>query len=126
MSPAPTVQQAEPAAEADEGPTTRRIRSAWQARLSVMALVVALAGFFAALVYINCYWSNYPYDNDLDEVAWLSAHLSLSRPESFANQGYPPGLPVLLRLLTPLVGSFLRAAFLWQAIAATRFPIFQT
>jgi hypothetical protein len=49
----------------------------------------------------------------------LSAHLSLSRPESFANQGYPPGLPVLLRLLTPLVGSFLRATFLWQSIAAT-------
>jgi len=119
MNPAPTIPRAEPLAEAQPGPTTRRTRSAWRARLQVIALGVVLASFFAGLVYVNCYWSSYPYDNDLDEVAWLSAHLSLSRPESFANQGYPPGLPVLLRLLTPLVGSLLRAAFLWQSLAAT-------
>jgi hypothetical protein len=117
MSGAAIIEQAEPAAQ--ESPATRRTRSAWRSRLAVIALALALAGFFAWLVYINCYWCNYPDDNDLDEVAWLSAHLSLSRPESFANQGYPPGLPVVLRLLTPLVGSFLRAAFLWQSIAAT-------
>jgi len=88
-------------------------------RVEAIALAVAVACFFGALTYVNCFWSLYPNDNDLDEVAWLSAHLSLARPESFANQGYPPGLPVLLRLFWPLVGSFLRAAFLWQTIAAT-------
>ncbi|MEY4549423.1 MAG: hypothetical protein RL685_5618 [Pseudomonadota bacterium] len=90
-------------------------------RIQVRALVLpaVLACFFALLVYVNCYWSRYPNDNDLDEVGWLAANLDLSRPESFANQGYPPGLPVLLRLLTPLVGSLLTATFLLQSIAAT-------
>jgi len=88
-------------------------------RVEAFALAGVVACFFGVLVYINCFWSLYPNDNDLDEVAWLSAHLSLARPESFANQGYPPGLPVVLRLFWPLVGSFLRAAFLWQTIAAT-------
>ncbi|HKO94784.1 MAG TPA: hypothetical protein VJU61_26700, partial [Polyangiaceae bacterium] len=88
-------------------------------RLQVGLLLGALACYFAALLYLNCYWVCYPADNDLDEVAWLSSNLSLSRPDSLANQGYPPGLPLLLRGLTPLVGSFLRAAFLWQSIACT-------
>jgi hypothetical protein len=94
-------------------------RAAWRAYLEPVLLGVSLALFFGALVYVNVIWSCYPNDNDLDEMAWLSAHLSLSRPESLANQGYPPGLPVVLRLLTPLVGSFLRATFFWQSIAAT-------
>ena len=95
-----------------EAGATRRVR------VEAYALAGVVACFFAGLVYVNCFWSCYPNDNDLDEVGWLTAHLSLWRPESFANQGYPPGLPVVLRFVSPLVGSFLRAAFLWQAIAA--------
>lgn len=87
-------------------------------RAESYALAGVVACFFAALVYVNCFWSCYPNDNDLDEVGWLTAHLSLWRPESFANQGYPPGLPVVLRFVSPLVGSFLRATFLWQSLAA--------
>jgi hypothetical protein len=91
---------------------TRRVR------VEAYALAGVVACFFAVLVYVNCFWSCYPNDNDLDEVGWLTAHLSLWRPESFANQGYPPGLPVVLRFFSPLVGTFLRATFLWQSIAA--------
>jgi len=90
-----------------------------RARLETLALAGFLLLFFSVLAYVNCVWTCYPIDNDLDEVGWLTAHLSLSRAESFANQGYPPGLPVLLRVLTPVVGSLLRAALLWQSIAAT-------
>ena len=97
----------------------RRPALAWRWNVRAIAVGGFLLCFFAGLVYVNCVWSCYPNDNDLDEVAWLSTHLSLGRAESFANQGYPPGLPVVLHLLTPLVGSFLRAAFLWQALAAT-------
>jgi len=93
--------------------------AAWRWNVRAIAVGGFLVCFLAGLTYVNCFWSCYPNDNDLDEVGWLSAHLSLSRAESFANQGYPPGLPVVLRLLSPLVGSFLRAAFLWQALAAT-------
>jgi Dolichyl-phosphate-mannose-protein mannosyltransferase len=89
------------------------------ALVRVWLLWGALACYFAALLYFNCYWVCYPTDNDLDEVAWLSSNLDLGRPESLANQGYPPGLPLLLRGLTPLVGSFLRATFLWQSIVCT-------
>ena len=88
-------------------------------RPRVLAWGAAFACYFAALVFVNCYWACYPTDNDLDEVGWLAANLSLARPESLANQGYPPGLPVLLRALSPVVGSLLSAAFLWQAIAST-------
>jgi hypothetical protein len=97
----------------------RQVQAPGRTWLEVCVLAGFLACFFAALSYVNCIWACYPNDNDLDEVGWLSAHLSLARPESLANQGYPPGLPVVLRALTPLVGSLLRAAFLWQAIAAT-------
>ena len=83
------------------------------------AFCTALACFFAGLTFVNCFWACYPNDNDLDEVGWLAAHLDLARPESLANQGYPPGLPLVLRGLTPLVGSFLQAAFLWQSMLAT-------
>jgi len=88
-------------------------------RPRVLAWGAAFACYFAGLVFVNCYWACYPTDNDLDEVGWLAANVSLARPESLANQGYPPGLPVLLRGLAPVVGSLLRAAFLWQAIVSS-------
>jgi len=97
----------------------RQARAPGRQWLRAFALGGFLACFLAALIYVNCVWACYPNDNDLDEVGWISAHLNLARPESLANQGYPPGLPVVLRALTPLVGSFLRAAFLWQSMAAT-------
>lgn len=96
-----------------------RVVASRKVRVQALLLPALLACFFALLVYVNCVWSRYPNDNDLDEVGWLAAKLSLARPESLANQGYPPGLPVLLRLLTPLLGSLLTAAFLVQSIAAT-------
>lgn len=88
-------------------------------RIGALTLPAVLACFLALLVYVNCFWSSYPNDNDLDEVGWLAANLDLTRPESFANQGYPFGLPLLLRMLTPVVGSLLTAAFLLQSVAAT-------
>jgi hypothetical protein len=88
-------------------------------RAKALALGAGLAAFFSALAFVNCRWVRYPQDNDLDEVGWLAAHLTFSRPESFANQGYPPGMLVLLRLISPLIGSLLSATFLWQSIAAT-------
>jgi hypothetical protein len=98
--------------------TANEAATPWIGR-RVLAWGAAFAAYFAALAVVNGYWVCYPTDNDLDEVGWLAANLSLARPESLANQGYPPGLPVLLRGLSPLVGSLLRAAFLWQAVAST-------
>jgi hypothetical protein len=95
-------------------------------RTEKIVLAAALACFLSALAYVNGFYVCYPQDNDLDEVGWITAHLTLGRPESLANQGYPPGLPVVLRLLSPLVGSLLRATFLWQALAATASVFFVT
>ncbi len=53
-----------------------------------------LAVYNVALILVDWLWACYPTDNDLDEVGWLVEHLSLSRPESLVNQGYPPGLPL--------------------------------
>ena len=105
--------------EPSVAPEPLAARARRRALIEGLVLAGFLALFFGALAYVNCVWSCFPIDNDLDEVGWLSAHLSFSRAESFANQGYPPGLPVVLRLLTPLVGSLLKATFLWQAVAAT-------
>jgi hypothetical protein len=66
-----------------------------RATVEALALTGLLLLFFCVLGYVNCVWACYPIDNDLDEVGWLTAHLSLSRAESFANRGYPPGLPIM-------------------------------
>jgi hypothetical protein len=97
-------------------------------RAQALLVGALLAAYFVALILINCVWIPYPVDNDLDEVGWLVKHLSLSRPESFANQVYPPGLPLVLAALRPIFGSILRAVFVWQAIAVTvtLFLVFRT
>src|ERR1044071_7961028 len=61
-------------------------------RWGALALGAVMVCFFGVLTYVNCFWATYPNDNDLDEVGWIAAHLSFGRAESFANQGYPPGL----------------------------------
>ncbi len=74
--------------------------------------VYALGLGWLTLVYLN-----YPVGNDLDEIGWLAANLSTTRLESFANENYPFGFVLLLRLTTPLFGSLLRAAFAIQILA---------
>jgi hypothetical protein len=101
-----------------DAPLETRAAARWT-RSESFALEAALAAFMSGLAYATCRFACYPQSNDLDEVGWIAAHMTLGRPESLANQGYPPGLPLVLRLLSPLVGSFLRATFLWQAVAAT-------
>jgi hypothetical protein len=88
-------------------------------RKQAFVLAAALLAYLCALAYVNGVWACYPYDNDLDEVGWLVQHLSWQRPESLANQGYPPGFLLVLRALRPLVGSLLPAALLWQAFVTT-------
>ena len=79
-----------------------------------------IAGIFLlTTLAINVVFVPYPTDNDLDEIGWLVQHLSISRLESLANANYPPGLPVLLRLLTPVTGDLLRTALVLQALACT-------
>jgi hypothetical protein len=80
-------------------------------------LVVLLACYLAVLVPVNLVFCPYPADNDLDDIGWIAAHQSLARLESFANQNYPFGYPLLLRLLTPVCGSLLRAAFVCATVA---------
>jgi hypothetical protein len=80
---------------------------------------LAAAGFLLFVLICNATILCYPTDNDLDEIGWLAQHLTLDRPESLANANYPPGLPVLLRLLTPLIGSLLTAALVCSAAACT-------
>jgi len=84
---------------------------------SGVALIAA--GFLAVTTWLNLGVIPFPTDNDLDEIGWLVRHLSLDRPESLANENYPLGLPVLLRLLTPEVGGLLATALTVSAIACT-------
>ena len=74
---------------------------------------------FLGLLTVNVFVVRYPVENDLDEIGWIAAHQTWSRPESLVNQNYPFGYPLLLRLLTPLVGSLLTAALLCSTIAVT-------
>jgi len=83
------------------------------------APILLAAGFLLILLVINTTIVCYPSDNDLDEIGWLADHLTLSRPESLANANYPPGLPVLLRFLTPLIGGLLMSALVCSAVACT-------
>jgi hypothetical protein len=81
--------------------------------------LLSIAALFLGLLTINVFVLPYPIDNDLDEIGWIAAHQTWSRPESLVNQGYPFGYPLLLRLLTPLFGSLVTAAFICSTIAAT-------
>ncbi|HZM00521.1 MAG TPA: glycosyltransferase family 39 protein, partial [Planctomycetota bacterium] len=83
------------------------------------ALAGALAGYGLLLLAVNLGFAPYPQDNDLDDVGWIAAHQSLGRLESLANQNYPFGHPLVLRLLTPLCGSLLAAALVCSTICAT-------
>ena len=78
-----------------------------------------LATYFLVILVVNVVVVPYPVDNDLDEVGWIAAHQSLSRPESLANWAYPFGYPLLLGLLSPLVGSLLITALLCATVGAT-------
>ena len=75
--------------------------------------------FLAGVLFVNLVYVCYPTDNDLDEIGWMAANLSLSRPESVANANFPLGLPVLLRVTSPLLGGILNAALIWSALALT-------
>ena len=78
-------------------------------------LIIGLFG--TIFLSVNTVFLCYPTDNDLDEIGWLVDNLTFSRLESFSNTSYPPGLPVLLYLLTPILGSLLRAALVCEALA---------
>ena len=78
-----------------------------------------LAASSSLILVVNVVVVPYPVDNDLDEIGWIAAHQSLSRPESLANWAYPFGYPLLLRLFTPLVGSLLITALIGSTVGAT-------
>jgi hypothetical protein len=84
----------------------------------VRPLFVAVAVYFAALLWLNLAFIPYPYDNDLQFVGWIARHLSPSRPESFVNQNYPFGFPLLMRALVPVFGSIVKAALFCQSLAS--------
>ena len=77
-----------------------------------------IGSYFIALFIVN-YIVAYPTDNDLDDVGWIIANLSWDRGESLANNSYPVGLPVLLKLVSPLLGGVLPAALLIASIATS-------
>ena len=83
-----------------------------------------LAAYCLLILVVNVVVVPYPVDNDLDEIGWIAAHQSLSRPESLANWAYPFGYPLLLRLLSPLVGSLLVTALLCSTVGATASLLF--
>jgi hypothetical protein len=86
----------------------------------VRAFAICLAVYFAALLWINLFFLPYPADNDLQFMGWMAEHLRLSRPESLVSRNYPfpMGFPLLMRALTPLFGSIVRAALFCQAAAS--------
>ena len=81
------------------------------------APIAAAVCFLVIIVVINTVVACYPSDNDLDGVGWIASNLTLERPESLSNANYPLGLPLLLRVLTPVFGSFLVAGLVCSAVA---------
>jgi hypothetical protein len=87
----------------------------------VRSFRIAIALYFLALLWLNLFFIPYPADNDLQFIGWMAEHLRLSRPESLVSQSYPfpAGFPLLMRMLTPIFGSMVRAALLCQTVAST-------
>ena len=82
---------------------------------------IAAGLYLIALLWLDLGFIPYPADNDLQFIGWMAEHLRLSRPESLLGKNYPfpMGFPLLMRGLTPLFGSIVRAALFCQAVAST-------
>jgi hypothetical protein len=74
---------------------------------------------FIGVGVLNFLYAPYPADNDLQFIGWMAEHLRLSRPESLVNQNYPFGFPLTLKILTPVFGSIVYAAYFCQTVAST-------
>src|SRR5947207_5165855 len=81
---------------------------------------IGVAVYFAALLWLDLVFIPYPADNDLQFIGWMAEHLRLSRPESLVSRNYPfpMGFPLLMRGLTPVFGSIVRAALVCQTVVS--------